>query len=223
MRKEWILNMACNRWGLNKKDRVGPVAKWIRESSPKTLEEWKNFYFLKLEEFLKEKSINLKAEEYLETIGKTLYTKISEVLRAEIESVTEEDCIAYIKELVIKRTFEGYLTEKETIYEQLQEILGVKIEPAPDEWDRLYNVDFFIRVRDKFIGLQIKPVTFEHAPEFATKWRDAYKSSHDKFKKKFGGEVFTVLSVKKDNRKVIFNLDVVEDIRMEIKRLQREV
>lgn len=117
-------------------------------------------YFQKLEEFLKKKGINLKPEKYLESLGKTLYTKITEVLRAEIDEVTEEDCIYYMKELVIKRTFEGYLTEKETIYGQLQQILNVKIEPAPDEWDRLYNVDFFIRVKENFIGLQIKLVTF---------------------------------------------------------------
>jgi hypothetical protein len=52
------------------------------------------------------------------------------------------------------------MTEKKTIYEQLQEILGVKIEPAPDEWDRLFNVDFFIKIKDKFIGLQIKPAGY---------------------------------------------------------------
>jgi len=38
MAKEWILNMATNRWGLNKKSMVGPVAQWIREVSPKTPE-----------------------------------------------------------------------------------------------------------------------------------------------------------------------------------------
>jgi hypothetical protein len=28
MAKEWILNMITNRWGLNKKDRVGPGVLW---------------------------------------------------------------------------------------------------------------------------------------------------------------------------------------------------
>jgi hypothetical protein len=46
------------------------------------------------------------------------------------------------RSVVIRRTFEGYVTEKKTIYEQLEERLGVKILPAPDEWDRRYNVDF---------------------------------------------------------------------------------
>lgn len=61
------------------------------------------------------------------------------MLRAEIDDITEEDCINYVINLVINRTFDGYMTEKKTIYEQLQDILGVKIEPASDEWDRLFN------------------------------------------------------------------------------------
>jgi len=35
MTKEWTLNMANGRWGLTKQNRVGPVAAWIRECSPK--------------------------------------------------------------------------------------------------------------------------------------------------------------------------------------------
>jgi len=30
MAKEWILNMATNRWKLNQKNSVGPVSEWIR-------------------------------------------------------------------------------------------------------------------------------------------------------------------------------------------------
>ena len=50
------------------------------------------------------------------------------------------------------------MTEIKTIYGQLEKELGVKIEPAPDEWDRRYNVDFFIKIKEKYIGIQIKPV-----------------------------------------------------------------
>lgn len=220
MAKEWILNMANGRWGLTKQNRVGPVSAWIRECSPKEILDWEKFYFQKLAEFLKKRGINLQPKEYLESLGQTLYTKVTEVLRAEMDEVTEKDCIEYIKNLVLKRTFDGYVTEKETIYGQLQDILEVKIEPAPDEWDRLYNVDFFIKVNGKYIGLQIKPATFEHAPEFAIKWQEAYKTSHDKFTKKFGGRVFIVLSVKKDQKKVIFNTEVIDEIKKEIERLQ---
>jgi len=221
VKKEWVLNIANARWGLTKQSKVGSVAAWIRECSPKEITEWKKFYLKKLDGFLKNKRINVAPEEYLESLGKTLYTKITEVLRYEIDEVTEEDCIQYIKELVLERTFEGYMTEKETVYKQIQTALKVKIEPAPDKWDRSYNVDFFIKINKKYIGLQIKPVTFEHAPEFATKWREVYKNSHEKFTKKFGGKVFIVLSVTQNRSKIIIDKDsIIKEIKKEIRRLK---
>jgi hypothetical protein len=81
MSKEWILNIATNRWGLNKKNSVGPVAEWIRECSPKKIEEWESCYKDKLKKFLERKKIYIKPDEYLEDLGKKLYTKISEVLK----------------------------------------------------------------------------------------------------------------------------------------------
>jgi len=219
MAKEWILNMATNRWGLNKKDSVGPVALWIRECNPKTKDEWEQFYYKKLAEMLKNKGINLSPQEYVEDLGRKLYTKITEVLQAEIKEVTQIDCIKYIRNLVIDRTFEGYQTEK-TIYKQLQQILGVPIKPAPDEWDRGYNVDFYIQVGEKYIGLQIKPITYEQTPEIY-QWKDWLNKTHKEFEEKFGGKVFIVFFIEKDNKKEIYNTDVVEEIKREIERLKK--
>ncbi|HOI25577.1 MAG TPA: MjaI family restriction endonuclease [Caldisericia bacterium] len=70
MPKEWILNSANMRWGLTKKNKVGPVADLIRKCSPKSVQDWENFY---LE--------NVKPKEYLEELGKILFIKISEVPR----------------------------------------------------------------------------------------------------------------------------------------------
>jgi len=100
----------------------------------------------------------VRPKEHIESLGKKLYIKITEVIQSEVEEITEQDCIDYISQLVIDRTFDGYMTEIKTIYGQLDKELGVKIEPAPDEWDRLYNVDFFIKIKEKYIGIQIKPV-----------------------------------------------------------------
>ena len=72
MAKEWILNIATNRWGLNKKDNVGPVSQWIRECSPKTIEDWEDFYYKKLGDFLKSKGISLTPKEYIEDLGRNL-------------------------------------------------------------------------------------------------------------------------------------------------------
>lgn len=220
MAREWILNVATNRWGLNKKSFVGPVAKWIRECSPGNLNEWESFYFVKLNEFLRTKGIELSAEQYLEELGKKLYIKITEVIHSEVAEVCEEDCIKYIHNLVINRTYEGYKAEIETIYGKLERELNVKIEPAPDEWDRLYNVDFYIEIDGKFIGLQIKPISYEQTPEIH-KWREWLSESHEKFRQKHGGRVFVIFSVKRDNRKEIFNREVLAELREEIKKLKR--
>ena len=211
MPKEWILNTAINRWGLQKKKMVGAVSEEIRKCAPRTLKEWEEYYYK-----------NVYPKEHLIEIGRKLYIKITEVLRAEIDEITEEDCINYVINLVINRTFDGYITEKKTIYEQLQDILGVKIEPAPDEWDRLFNVDFFIKINDKFIGLQIKPVSYSFIPEMI-KEKDIQLSTHKKFTEKYGGNVFYIYSIKENDKKRIYNANVVEEIKQEIERLSKTI
>jgi len=206
--KEWILNSATNRFQLNFKRNVGAVSEAIRKCAPKSLEEWREYYFK-----------NIRTKEHIEELGRKLYIKITEVIASEVEEITEEDCIHYINQLVINRTFDGYTTEIRTIYGQLQEELGVKIEPAPDEWDRLFNVDFFIKVKDKYIGIQIKPASgVSHIPEIF-KERNQQAATHRKFTELYGGKVFYVISIKEGNKKVIQNKEVIDEIRGEIKRL----
>lgn len=207
MPKEWILNSANMRWGLTRKKQVGAVAEEIRKCEPKTLAEWKDYYFS-----------SVYSEEHLAELGRKLYIKVSEVLQAEVDSITEEDCIDFIKKLVIERTFDGYVSEKETIYEQLQEILGVKIEPAPDKWDRGYNVDFFIKIGEKYIGLQIKPIGYEYIPQIINE-RTQQKETHKRFTAKYGGKVFYIFSIKNDKKKEIANKEVIDEIRREIASL----
>jgi len=208
MPKEWIINQANMRWGLNKKNRVGAVSDEIRKCSPKLLKDWEDYYYK-----------NVYPKEHLNNLGRTLYVKISEVCRAEIESVTEQDCIDFVINLVINRTFDGYQSEIQTIYGQLQQILGVKIEPAPDEWDRGYNVDFFIRVKGKYIGLQIKPAGYAYIPQIINEL-EFQKRTHQKFSEKYGGKVFYIISMEKEKKKVIHNLEVIEGIKKEMVRLE---
>lgn len=209
MPKEWILNSAINRWGLQKKRMVGAVSDEIRKCEPKTLNDWEKYYYK-----------NVYPQEHLIEIGKRLYVKITEVLRAEIDDVTEQNCIDYVINLVINRTFDGYLTEKKTIYEQLQDILGVKIEPALDEWDRLFNVDFFIKIKDNFIGLQIKPAGYAFITQI-TNERKNQEATHKKFTAKYGGKVFYVISIKEGDKKKIHNPEVIEEIKKEIEKLKK--
>lgn len=209
MAKEWILNSATNRFQLNFKRNVGATSEAIRKCAPKSLAEWQEYYFA-----------NVKSQEHIIELGKKLYVKITEVLVAEIDEITEEDCINYIKELVIDRTYDGYVREIKTIYEQLQDILKVKITPAPDEWDRLFNVDFYIQVNDKYIGLQIKPVSQVSSIPEIYKEKGIQHKSHIEFTQKYGGQVFYLYSCKSGDKKIIVNTDVIGEIQQEIEKLK---
>lgn len=209
MPKEWILNSATTRFQFNFKRNVGAVSEEIRRCSPKTMREWREYYFS-----------NVRTESHIKALGEKLYIKITEVIPSEVEEITEQDCIDYISNLVINRTFDGYRTEIKTIYGQLAEQLGHEITAAPDNWDRGYNVDFFIEVNGKFIGIQIKPVSnVSHITQIYQE-RSWQKQTHADFKKKYGGKVFYVFSIKEGNRKRIVNADVVEELQKEIKRLE---
>ncbi|MDP2718661.1 MAG: MjaI family restriction endonuclease [Dehalococcoidia bacterium] len=134
--------------------------------------------------------------------------------------MTEQDCIDYLFQLVIDRTFDGYMTEIKTIYGQLEKELGVKIEPAPDKWDRLYNVDFFIKIENRYIGIQIKPVNQGIQLPQIFKEKRLQQETHEKFMKEYGGKVFYVFSSKAGDKKVIVNKEVIDEIRQEIDRLK---
>jgi hypothetical protein len=207
--KEWILNSAMNRFQLNFKRNVGPTSESIRQCAPRTIDEWRDYYFS-----------NVCSKEHTEELGKKLYVKITEVIHAEVEEISERDCIDYMLQLVIDRTFDGYMTEINTVYGQLETELEIKIEPAPDEWDRLFNVDFFIKIKNSYIGIQIKPVNQGIQLSQIFKEKDLQVKSHERFTKQYGGRVFYVFSSKVGERKEIRNKEVIAEIRQEIERLR---
>ncbi|HQI39392.1 MAG TPA: MjaI family restriction endonuclease [Spirochaetota bacterium] len=45
MAKEWILNSVMNRFQLNFKRNVVPTSESIRKCAPKTIDEWREYYF----------------------------------------------------------------------------------------------------------------------------------------------------------------------------------
>ncbi|MFA5806684.1 MAG: MjaI family restriction endonuclease [Melioribacteraceae bacterium] len=216
-KRETLLNYGMNRWGLNKAHSVGSTSELIRTCAPTKYEEWEAFYFANAKQ---KKNDGLKVtREYISGLGQTLYIKLSEVVQSELESITEEECCDYAYNLVLNRTYEGYKSEIETIYGQLEVAVEKKIEPAPDKWDRTYCVDFFIKVKDKFIGIQIKPIASGQALN-QYQWIEMHKKNHEKFESEFGGKVFFVYSVKiGTGKKQIYNTEVIEQIRKEIERL----
>ena len=208
MAKEWILNSAMNRFQLNFKRNVGPTSESIRKCSPKNVDEWREYYFSKV-----------KPKEHIIELGKKLYVKITEVIQSEVAELTEQDCIDYMIQIVIDRTFDGYMTEIQTVYGQLEKEIGIKIEPSSDEWDRLFNVDFFIKIDKKYIGLQIKPVNEGIQLSEIFKEHSLQLKTHEEFTAKYGGKVFYIFSMKQGDKKVIANMEVIKEIKEEIKRL----
>jgi hypothetical protein len=208
MAKEWILNSVMNRFQLNYKRNVGATSESIRKCRPKTVEEWRDYYFA-----------NVHPLAHIEELGQKLYIKISEVVQAEVEEISEQDCVDYMVQLIIDRTFDGYITEIRTVYGKLQELLGVPIEPAPDEWDRSFNVDFFIKIAAKYIGIQIKQENQSIQLPEIFKEKAIQLRTHALFTQKFGGKVFYVYSVKNGEKREIKNMTVIEELRKEIARL----
>lgn len=105
--KEFILNYAMNRWQLNFKKNVGPTSDSIRKCCPINLKEWEEFYYS-----------NVKSRDHISGLGETLFKKIKEELPGEerfhpglLESITKADCINYMHDIVIRRTFDGYAKE----------------------------------------------------------------------------------------------------------------
>jgi hypothetical protein len=209
MAKEWILNSVMNRFQLNFKRNVGATSESIRACAPSSLEEWRDYYFK-----------YVKSVEHIESLGRKLYVKITEVIQSEVAEITEKDCIDYMKQLVIDRTFDGYMSEIQTVYGILQNNLGVPVQPAPDEWDRLFNVDFFVKVGEKYIGLQIKPVNTEIQLAEIHKEYSLQAKTHQRFTDRYGGKVFYVFSQTVNGKKEITNKDVIRKIAEEVKRLQ---
>jgi len=217
-KRETLLNYGTNRWALNKASSVGPTSELIRQCSPKFFEDWEKFYF---ENAVQKKKNGVRiTREYFADLGQRLYFNLSERVQNELGAIQEEECIDYIYNLVVNRTYEGYLGEIETIYGQLESELQVKIHSAPDEWDRTYNVDFFVQVGQKYIGLQIKPISSGRAIDYY-QWERMHEVNHKRFEEKYGGKVFFVYSTKSGTKKVIHNREVIDKIREEIDRLKK--
>lgn len=93
---------------------------------------------------------------------------------------------------------------------------GYEFDPAPDEWDRLYGVDFYLKINRYHIGIQVKPQTFNQP--FSGRYKGAVRNQHRKFKNKYGGHVFVVYKDEKGN---IINHEICKEIKAEIERLKK--
>lgn len=191
----------------------------IRECQPQTIQEWEQWYF---ENAKTDGKNSLKiTHESLNELGERLYDKITEVVIPEWEEafkqLTKQDCIDYIYNLTINRTYDGYLREKSVINDGLAKLFPeLTFEETDPELDHAGDIDYIAKIGNKAIGIQIKPITAK-ANFGSYSLTERMKASFADFTEKFGGKVFIVFSLDKE----IANKEVVEEITKEIERLKK--
>lgn len=218
-KKERVLNYACQTYQLSRPNKVGAVMALIRECQPQTIQEWEQWYFENAKTDGKN-SFKI-THESLTELGERLYDKITEVVIPEWEEafkqLTKQDCIDYIYNLTINRTYDGYLREKSVINDGLAKLFPeLTFEETDPELDHAGDIDYIAKIGDKAVGIQIKPITAK-ANFGSYSLTERMKASFADFTEKFGGKVFIVFSLDKE----IANKEVVDEIRKEIERLKK--
>lgn len=213
-KKEKVLNYATQTYQLSRPNKVGAVMALIRECQPKTFEDWENWYFANAHT---DGKAHVKiTKESLEELGERLYVKIKEIVIPEwteaFNQLSLHDCIEYIFNLTINRTFDGFIREKSVIEDNLaKEFPQIRFEASDPELDHAGDIDYLGWVDDKAFGIQIKPVTAKaNFGNYSATER--MKKSFIDFTKKFGGNVFIIFSTADK----IKNPEVIAQIAAEI-------
>jgi hypothetical protein len=218
-KKEKVLNYANQTYQLSRPNKVGAVMALIRQCQPKSIREWEKWYFDKA--YTDGKNPVKITKEMLVELGERLYVKIKEIVIPEwqeaFNQLTLQDCIDYIHNLTINRTFDGFYREKSVITETLEKkFLNIKFVESEPELDHAGDIDYLGYVGKKAFGIQIKPVTAKanfdnYSPS------ERMKASFREFEQKYGGKVFIIFSIDDE----IKNTEVIEEIQKEIERLQQ--
>lgn len=216
-KKERVLNYACQTYQLSRPAKVGAIMELIRQCQPQSVIEWERWYFNNA--FTNGKTPTKITKESITELGERLYAKIVNIVIPEwqsaFEELTKQDCIDYIYNLTINRTYDGYTREKSVIYDGLAKIFpSIEFEESDPELDHAGDIDFTAKINNSEIGIQIKPIT-ANANFGGYSLSERMKASFNNFTQKYGGKVFIVYSLKGE----IANKEIVDDIEKEINRL----
>jgi hypothetical protein len=217
-KKEKVLNYTCQTYQLSRPNKVGPVMALIRECQPMTIEEWEKWYYDNA--FTDGKTKEKVTKEALDELGFRLHHKITTIVIPEWQEAFRElilqDCVDYIHNLTINRTFDGYIREKSVVNHGLAKIFPlIKFEESSPYQDHACDIDYLGFVGEKAFGIQIKPVTAKgNFGNYSVS--DRMNASFRDFEEEFSGKVFIVFSLDGE----IGNIEIINDIENEIKRLK---
>ena len=216
-KKKRVLNYACQTYQLSRPAKVGAVMELIRQCQPQSIDEWEQWYFDNA--YTNTRTPIKITKEILRELGERLYAKITQIVIPEWQEVfrelTEQDCIDYVYNLTINRTYDGYVREKSVIYDGLAKIFTtLDFKETEPELDHAGDIDYTARVGTSQIGFQIKPIT-ANSNFGGYSLSERMKANFNDFTRQYGGKVFVIYSIKGE----IANKDVIQDIGKEIKRL----
>ena len=218
-KKEKVLNYATQTYQLSRPNKVGTVMALIRECQPKSFEEWQHWYFKHAN--TDGKSPVKITKQSLEELGERLYVKIKEIVIPEwteaFNQLILEDCIEYIFNLTINRTYDGFIREKSVIEDNLaKKFPEVRFEESDPALDHAGDIDYIGWVDNLAFGIQIKPLT-TNANFGNYSASERMRGSFASFSKKYRGNVFIVISV--DDK--IKNTEVIDQIAIEVEHLKK--
>lgn len=217
-KKEHVLNYACQLYQLSRPSKVGAVMALIRECQPASYEEWKKWYFENAYTATKT-PVKLSIDSLTE-LGERLFEKIQTFVipdwQEAFSQLTLQDCIDYIYNLTINRTYDGYIREKSVVNDGLAKMFpDITFKESDPELDHAGDIDYVAKVGKYQFGIQIKPVS-ANANFGGYSLSERMKASFNDFTEQYGGKVFIVYSLKGE----ISNKDVIDSICEEINRLR---
>lgn len=209
-KKERVLNYTSNTYQLTRPNKVGAVMALIRECQPKSFEEWERWYFDNAS--TETKAPTRITQQSLEELGERLYEKLTVLVIPEwqkaFSELTKQDCIEYVYNLVINRTYDGYIREISVVYDELaKRFPQVRFEESDAQMDHAGDIDYLGWINGKAFGLQIKPVSNKAGYDIF-KPSERMQASFSEFEVTYSGKVFIVYSEK---GKVI-NTEVIAEI-----------
>jgi hypothetical protein len=216
--KEHVLNYTSQRFQLTRPRAVGPTMELIRKCNPTSLLAWENFYW---ENAYTARNESVKiTQEVIDGLGLKLYDKIQKVIIPEwnnaFNTITKEDCVNYILDVTINRSFDGFHREN-AVTRELGVIFSKEIffEETDSVTDSAWGIDWLGNIIDKDvkIGIQVKPATSRATAIGGFSVEDRGNARWTEFQEKFGGPVFVVYSKKTGKKNTILNREVIDDIR----------
>jgi hypothetical protein len=217
--KEHVLNFTAQRFQLTRPSAVGPTMDLIRACNPKDITEWEEYYWSNA--YTRRSHSEKITPETLEALAERLYDKIKNVVEPEwidaFKNLTKDDCLAYIHDVTINRSFDGYHRE-----DAVTRILGIhfknriKFVESDSKMDSSWGIDWIGEITNTTIsiGIQVKPVTSRATAKGGYSVEDRGNSKWAEFKTIYGGPVFVVYSKKKGKKFDIQNLDVISEIEL---------